>query len=418
MKKLPFTKEQIESLLERHKSPLYIYDELGIRNFAKGLKNAFNWVGKGGYKNYFAVKACPNPHILKILKEEGMGADCSSMAELILAERIGLRGEEIMFTSNDTPLEEFQKARDLGAIINFDDISHLDFYLENIGQLPELICFRYNPGDLKDGNEIIGNPIEAKYGLTKEQLFQAYEKASKNGARRFALHSMVVSNMLDINYHADTLKMLLELSREIKEKLGIELEFLNIGGGLGIPYKPEEKAVDLKELSAALENEYKNHLQKGGSAVRIVSEYGRAVTGPYGFLITKVLHRMKKYKNYIGVDASMSNLMRPALYGAYHHITILGKEDLPATHKYDVVGSLCENNDKFAIDRLLPETEPGDILILHDAGAHGYAMGFQYNGKLRSAEFLLTQDGSFRQIRRAETLDDYFATLDWGQFNS
>ncbi|OGE78021.1 diaminopimelate decarboxylase, partial [Candidatus Daviesbacteria bacterium RIFCSPLOWO2_02_FULL_41_8] len=367
---------------------------------------------------YFAVKALPNPHILRILKEEGMGNDCSSLPELILAEKVGFKGEEIMFTSNDTPVKEFTKAKELGAIINLDDISHIPFLEETAG-IPETICFRYNPGPSRQhsGNSIIGDPKEAKYGLTKPQLFEAYQIMKDKGVKRFGLHTMVVSNELNVDALAETAAMLFDLAVEINQQLGIKLEFVNLGGGVGISYKPDQEAVDLEVLSKKIRAFYQEKIVKNGlDPLRIVMECGRMVTGPYGYLVTKVIHEKHTYKKYIGVDACMANLMRPALYGAYHHETILGKENALKDHVYDVTGSLCENNDKFAIDRKLPKVEIGDILVIHDTGAHGHAMGFNYNGKLRSAELLLQSDGKVKQIRRAETVDDYFATLDFPGF--
>jgi len=405
-KTLPFTKEQIEELAREYPTPFYIYDEIGIRNTARQLYSAFSWVPD--FKNYFAVKALPNPEILRLLKEEGMGADCSSLPELILSEMAGITGENIMFTSNDTPGEEFRKARELGAIINLDDITHIDF-LEKEAGMPEILCFRYNPGPLREGNKIIGNPVEAKYGLTTEQIFEAYRIARDKGVKRFGLHTMIVSNMLDVNYLIETGRMLFDLVEKISDKIGIEFEFVNLGGGIGIPYKLEDKAVDLQEFSEGVRKAYGEREKK--NQLNIVMESGRAITGPHGYLISRVRHVARKYRDYIGLDACMANLMRPALYGAYHHITAIGKEGWPLDHVYDVTGSLCENNDKFAIQRNLPKIKPGDLLAIHDAGAHGHAMGFQYNGKLRSAEFLF--DGNFRMIRRAETMKDYFAALNF-----
>ena len=406
-KTLPFTKEQIEELTREYPTPFYIYDEIGIRNTARQLYNAFSWVPD--FKNYFAVKALPNPEILRLLKEEGMGADCSSLPELILSEMAGITGENIMFTSNDTPGEEFRKARELGAIINLDDITHIDF-LEKEAGMPEILCFRYNPGPLREGNKIIGNPVEAKYGLTTEQIFEAYRIARDKGVKRFGLHTMIVSNMLDVNYLIETGRMLFDLVEKISDKIGIKFEFVNLGGGIGIPYKLEDRAVDLQEFSEGVRKAYGGRGKKKNQ-LNIVMESGRAITGPHGYLISRVRHVARKYRDYIGLDACMANLMRPALYGAYHHITAIGKEGWPLDHVYDVTGSLCENNDKFAIQRNLPKIKPGDLLAIHDAGAHGHAMGFQYNGKLRSAEFLF--DGNFRMIRRAETMKDYFAALNF-----
>lgn len=419
-KKLPFTKEQIQKIIENHQTPFHIYDEKAIRDNARKLYKAFSWVrGKNseGFKNFFAVKACPNPYILKILKEEGMGTDCSSLPELMLAEKVGIRGEEIMFTSNDTPDEEFVKAKQLGAIINLDDITFIE-RLEKAAGIPDLICFRYNPGPLKKGNELIGNPVEAKYGLTREQIIEAYRIMKEKGVKRFGLHTMVVSNMLDVNYLIDTAKILFELIIEVHEKVGIKFEFVNLGGGVGIPQKPEDKPVNYETFSKGVKKHY-DELIVGNKLdpIRIVMECGRAITGPYGFLVMKVRHVLHKYRDFVGVDACSANLMRPLLYGAYHHITVLGKEAQPCDHAYDVVGSLCENNDKLAIQRKLPKVEVGDILAQHDTGAHGFAMGFNYNGKLRSAELLLRPDGKVLQIRRAETVDDYFSTLDFKGIN-
>lgn len=410
-KALPFDKEFIEKIKEQYPTPFHIYDEKGIVENIRQLKAAFRWAD---FKEYFAVKATPNPFIMKILKKEGIGADCSSIAELVLAEKIGVVGEDIMFTSNDTPAYEFQKARELGAITNFDDISHIEYYEKNVGKLPEIVCFRYNPGSAKEGNTIIGHPEEAKYGFTKEQLFEGYKYCKERGVKRFGLHTMVASNELDYTYFIETAEILFNLVVEIKEKLNIDFEFVNLGGGIGIPYKPEEKPVDLEKMGKGIEEKYSEIIVKNGlSPLKIYMECGRMVTGPFGFLVTEVIHTKHTYKEYVGVNATMANLMRPALYGSYHHITVLGKEDAPLDHTYDVVGSLCENNDKFAIDRKLPKCEPGDILVIHDTGAHGHSMGFQYNGKPRSAELLIRTNGTVELIRRAETLDDIFATLDF-----
>jgi len=410
-KRLPFTKEQMARIIEKYPTPFHIYDEAAIRANARRLKEAFSRFD--GFKEYFAVKALPNPFILKILKEEGFGTDCSSLPELILAERVGILGEEIMFTSNDTPAEEFVKARELGAIINLDDISHIPF-LERHAGIPDLICFRYNPGPLKRGNAIIGHPEEAKYGFTREQLFEGYRMVMAKGARRFGLHTMVASNELDPAYFVETASILFDLVVEIHGALGIRFEFVNIGGGIGIPYRPEQEPVSYQAIADGIWEVYQDKIVQNGLApLKLFMECGRVITGPYGYLVTTVRHIKRTYKEYVGLDACMANLMRPAMYGAYHHITVLGKEDRPAVHKYDVTGSLCENNDKFAIDRMLPEVEIGDLLVIHDTGAHGYAMGFNYNGKLRSAELLLRESGEVVQIRRAETPDDYFATLDF-----
>jgi diaminopimelate decarboxylase len=409
-KTVPLSKTQLEAIIRRHPTPFHLYDEQAIRANARRLLRAFAWAP--GFREFFAVKACPNPHVLKILQEEGFGADCSSLPELILAERVGLRGEQIMFTSNDTPAPEYVKARELGAVINLDDISHIAF-LERHAGLPELLCFRYNPGPLREGNAIIGKPEEAKYGFTKEQLLEGYRIVRDKGVRSFGLHTMIASNELNPQYFVDTARMLFALAAEISGALGIRLEFVNIGGGIGIPYKPEQEAVDLELVAAGIQKAYEEMIRpRGLHPLRLYMEMGRLITGPYGYLVTRVLHLKDTYRKYVGVDACMANLMRPALYGAYHHITVMGKENQPRDVIYDVTGSLCENNDKFAIQRPLPRIEVGDLLVLHDTGAHGYAMGFNYNGKLRSAELLLRPDGEVRQIRRAETVEDYFATLD------
>lgn len=401
----------LPQVLEKYPTPFYIYDEQGIRETARAYKKAFIWV-QPEYKNYFAIKACPNPHIVRILLNEGFGTDCSSLPELIISERLGLKGEKIMFTSNDTPAEEYIKAKQLGAIINLDDITHIS-YLSGHAGMPELICFRYNPGPLRKGSFFIGDPQDAKYGITTDQISGAYIKARELGAVRFGMHTMVVSNMLDEHYLIETADMLFRLAARIYLETGFKFDFINLGGGFGIPYKPEQMPIDLESVSAAIHAAYKKYIEGGGLApVRIVTECGRAMTGPHGFLVTGVRHVARKYKDFVGVDSCMANLMRPGLYGAYHHITVLGKEDRPKDHIYDVTGSLCENNDKFAVNRPLPQVEPGDVLVIHDAGAHGYAMGFQYNAKLRSAELLLQADGSVTQIRRAETIDDYLGTIE------
>jgi len=409
-KTLPFSEEQLARILEEYPTPFHIYDERAIRENAGALKEAFSW--NTGFKEFFAVKAAPNPYLMSILKAEGFGADCSSLPELLLAETVGIRGREIMFSSNDTPAGEMQKAKELGAIINLDDISHISF-LEDCAGLPELICFRYNPGPLREGNAIIGNPEEAKYGFTRQQLFEGYRVARDKGVKEFGIHTMVASNELDAGYFVATAEMLFELVAEISAELGISFSFANIGGGIGIPYKLDQAAVDLDAVGRGIRERYREMIEAGGlGPLDVYMECGRIITGPYGYLVSKVRHVKHIYKDYVGLDACMANLMRPALYGAYHHITVAGKQDARCDHVYDVTGSLCENNDKFAVDRSLPEIVPGDVLVIHDAGAHGYAMGFNYNGKLRSAELLLREDGSVMQIRRAETADDYFATLD------
>ena len=415
-KKFPIEKDQLEALTERFPTPFHIYDEQAIRANARRLKAAFAW--NPGFKEYFAVKAAPNPYLMKILKAEGFGSDCSSYPELLLSEKVGIGGEDIIFTSNDTPAYEYQKAKELGAIINLDDISHIAYLEEHVG-LPELVCFRYNPGPLKEGNAIIGNPEEAKYGFTREQLFEGYRMLRDKGVKRFGLHTMVASNELDGSYFVETAHLLFELVGELTAELGIEFEFVNIGGGIGIPYKPEDNAVDLEAVGDGIRKLYEELIiGKGIKPLDLRMECGRMVTGPYGWLVSRVLHKKNTYKQFVGLDSCMANLMRPALYGAYHHISIAGKENAPCDFTCDVTGSLCENNDKFAIDRAIPSVEIGDLVIIHDAGAHGHAMGFNYNAKLRSAELLLREDGDVIQIRRAETVEDHFATLDFGGVES
>jgi len=410
-KKLPFTKEALEKIIEKYPTPFHIYDEKGMKSYAKRFVKAFSW--NKGFKEYYAIKAAPNPYLMKILRNEGFGIDCSSIAELELAERIGMRGEEIMFTSNDTPAEEFKKAMELGAIINLDDIAHIQYLDENIG-LPELVCCRYNPGSLKEGNAIIGHPEEAKYGFTRSQLFEGYQLLIDKGVKRFGIHTMVASNELDSDYFAGTAQILFELIADLSKKLNITFEFANLGGGIGIPYKPEQVEVNLEKMSEGIRANYEKYILGNGlKPIKLYFESGRVITGPFGYLVSKVLHIKNTYKKYAGLDASMANLMRPALYGSYHHISVPGKEDVTTKIMYDVTGSLCENNDKFAINRVLPKLASGDIVVIHDAGAHGHSMGFNYNGKLRSAELLLREDGEVIQIRRAETVEDYFTTLDF-----
>jgi len=410
-KVFPFKKEQIVEIARKYPTPFHIYDEKAIRQNARRLKDAFK--GVRGFKEFFSVKALPNPFIMEILKEEGFGADCSSLPELLLAEKTGIVGEEIMFSSNNTPAHEFRKAMSLGAIINLDDISHIEYLEKNAG-LPNVICCRYNPGKARRGNHIIGHPEEAKYGFTKDQLLKGYAMLKAKGVKRFGIHTMIASNELDYRYFVETADMLFDLVVDISRKVGINFEFVNLGGGVGIPYEPGQKPVSFHKYAAGVHKSYKAKITRNGlGPLNVYLECGRVITGPYGYLISTVLHIKRTYKDYIGVDSCMTDLMRPALYGAYHHITVLGKEKRRAHHKYDVSGSLCENNDKFAIDRGLPEVEPGDIIVIHDTGAHGYAMGFNYNGKLRSAELLLRENGEVVQIRRGETPDDYFATLDF-----
>ena len=421
-KSFPLSREQLETLKEKYPTPFYLYDEKAIRENARRLLAAFSVFP--GYREHFAVKALPNPFILKILASEGLGADCSSLTELLLADMAGMKGEALMLTSNETPAREYVKAKELGAIINLDDFTHINFLeksLDKTGGLPMLISCRYNPGPLKEGNAIIGKPEEAKYGFTREQLFEGYKLLRAKGVRRYGLHTMVASNELSLDYHLETGRLLFELAIEIKAKCGVNLEFVNLGGGLGIPYQPEQEAVNWEALAGGLKKLYDEIIVKGGlGGLAIHTEYGRPITGPYGWLVARALHKKEIYRNYIGLDACMADLMRPALYTAYHHISIPGKESAPHSKTYDVVGSLCENNDKFAIQRQLPEIEvasggaPGDFVVIHDAGAHGRAMSFNYNGKLRCGELLLRPDGSIVQIRRAETAEDYFATLDLG----
>jgi diaminopimelate decarboxylase len=408
---LPFSREELEKIIRKHPTPFHIYDEKAIRANARRFNKAFEW--NAGFKEYYAIKAAPNPYLMKILKEEGFGIDCSSEAELELAKKVGMRGEEIMLTSNDTPASEFRAAMNLGAIINLDDISHIEYLEKNVG-LPETICMRYNPGDLKQGNLIIGHPEEAKYGFTHEQIIEGYRILKSKGVKTFGVHTMVASNELDPDYFIETAELLFNLIAEVHEKAGVNISFANLGGGVGIPYKPGQNPVDLEYVSAGIKKLYVEKIEaKDLAPIKIFFELGRAITGPYGYLVAKVLHIKKTYKQFAGLDASMANLMRPGMYGAYHHITVVGKENAPEDQKYDVTGSLCENNDKFAIDRDLPELQPGDIVVIHDAGAHGHAMGFNYNGKLKSAELLLRENGEIIQIRRPETMEDYFATLDF-----
>ena len=413
IKKLPFNKKQIENIAKVYPTPFYIYDEKEIRNSARNLYKAFGWVPE--FKNYFPVKSCPNPHLLKILREEGMGTDCSSMPELVMSEKVGIVGNEIMFSSNNTAYHEFAKAYTLGAFINLDDITHLPI-LEEYAGIPDAICFRYNPGSLRKhhGNVFIGEPKDAKFGMTKEQLIKAYKIMKRKGVKRFGLHAMIVASELNPDALIETADMLFDLVVEFSERLGIRFEFIDLGGGIGIPYKPTDKPVDLYFISGEIKKLYDLKIKKNRlDPLRIVMENGRLVMGPNGYLITKVIHTKSIYKNYLGLDASMANLMRPGMYGSYHHITVLGKELEPKSFLYDVVGSLCENNDKFAIDRKLPRVEVGDIMVMHDAGAYGYAMGFNFNAKLRSAELLRKESGGVELIRRAETIDDYFATLNF-----
>jgi len=404
-KGVPFDLDFVKRISKDYPTPFYVYDEKGIEQAAQTIKHAFSW--NKNFKNYFAVKALPNPRILRIVLDQGMGLDCSSLTELLLAGKTKTSGQAIMFSSNDTAAEDYQKARELDAIINLDDITHLDF-LEKVAGLPELLCFRYNPGALVQGNTIIGHPEEAKFGMTKDQIIEAVNLARQKGVKRFGLHAMVISNNLDPEVALQIVNVLFMLAKEIYEKLQVKLEFINLGGGIGIPYKPQDKDFDIEAFSGGVKDLLRSTLSYEPA---IYMECGRYITGPYGYLVATVQHIKKTYKTYIGLDASMHNLMRPGMYGAYHRITVLGKENATPKKTYDVTGSLCENNDKFAIDRALPEIEIGDIVVIHDAGAHGHAMGFNYNGKLRSAELLLQNDNSVKLIRRAETADDYFATI-------
>jgi len=410
-KSLPLSPAQLREIVNTYGTPFHLYDEAAIRANAQRLNEAFAWCE--GFQEFFAVKATPNPHVLDVVSSERFGADCSSLAELVLCEAVGIRGEDIMFTSNNTQAADYIKARELGAVINLDDFTQID-YLEHEAGLPEVICLRYNPGPLREGNAIIGEPEEAKYGLTRSQLVEAYSILRDRGVSRFGLHTMVASNELDGAFFVETARMLFEVAVELQQELDLKLEFCNLGGGIGIPYRPEQSPVDLDAVSAGIRAVYDEIIRPAGlHPLRIMMENGRMVTGPYGYLVTQAIHHKHIYKEYVGVDACMANLMRPGMYGAYHHITVVGKEDQPHDQVVDVVGSLCENNDKFAVDRELPRVERGDILVIHDTGAHGHAMGFQYNGKLRSAELLLKPDGQVREIRRRETLADYFATLDY-----
>ena len=412
MKKIPFvTKEQIEEIVKTYPTPFHIYDEKGIRENARKLKKAFAW--NKGYREYFAVKATPNPFILKILQEEGCGVDCSSLTELMMSEKCGFKGSDIMFSSNVTPAAEYQKAKELGAFINLDDITHVDF-LEGCAGIPETICCRYNPGGVFQlGTDIMDNPGDAKYGMTKDQMIEAFKRLKEKGAKRFGIHSFLASNTVTNEYYPMLAKVLFEVAVKLEKETGADIEFINLSGGVGIPYKPDQEPNDIHAIGEGVRKVYEEVLVPAGMGdVALYTEMGRFMTGPYGCLVTKAIHEKHTYKEYIGCDACAVNLMRPAMYGAYHHITVMGKEDQPCDHKYDITGSLCENNDKFAIDRMLPKIDMGDYLVIHDTGAHGYAMGYNYNGKLKSAEILLKEDGSFELIRRAETPRDYFATLD------
>lgn len=417
MSKTPFvTKEKVEEIAASYPTPFHLYDEAGIRKNAENLKKAFSW--NKGYKEYFAVKATPNPFLMKIFMEYGCGFDCSSAPELMLSKTVGAVGDDIMFSSNDTPLEEFKLCYDLGGIINLDDITHIEAVEKACGKLPEKMSCRFNPGGVfKITNDIMDNPGDAKYGMTKEQIFEAFEIMKNKGVKEFGIHSFLCSNTVTNEYYPMLAKILFELAVELMNKLDVNITFINLSGGVGIPYRPDQEPNDIFAIGEGVRKVYEETLTPAGmDNVAIYTELGRYMTGPYGALITKAINEKHTYKEYIGVDACAANLMRPAIYGAYHHITVLGKENESCDKKYDVTGSLCENCDKFAIDRMLPEIEMGDYLFIHDAGAHGHSMGYNYNGKLRSAEILLGQDGSFKLIRRAETAKDYFATFDCFDF--
>ncbi|MCX7657612.1 MAG: diaminopimelate decarboxylase [Oscillospiraceae bacterium] len=412
MKKPFVTLEQVEEIAKTYPTPFHIYDEKGIRENARRLKQAFSW--NKGFKEYFAVKATPNPFILKILKEEGCGADCSSLTELMMSDACGLSGEDIMFSSNVTPREDYALAAKLGATINLDDINHIDF-LEEIAGIPETICCRYNPGGLfKIESQIMDTPGEAKYGFTREQLTEGFKILKAKGAKRFGLHAFLASNTVSNDYYPALARILFTTAVELKNETGADIKFINLSGGIGINYRPEGEENDIFKIANGVRKAFEEILVPAGMGdVAIYTELGRYMLAPYGHLVAKVLHQKHTHKDYIGLDACAANLMRPAMYGAYHHITVLGKENAPCDHKYDVTGGLCENNDKFAIDRMLPEIQTGDYVVIHDTGAHGFAMGYNYNGKLRSAELLLKEDGSVQLIRRAETPADYFATFDF-----
>ena len=410
-KKTFVTLEQLKEIEKTYPTPYHLYDEKGIRENALKLKDAFSW--NKGFKEYFAVKATPNPYIINILKECGCGVDCSSLTELMLSEKLGFRGDDIMFSSNDTPSEEFVLARKLDAQINLDDITHIDFLNEACG-IPETICCRFNPGGLfKISTSIMDNPGDAKYGFTKPQIIEGYKRLKEMGAKRFGIHSFLASNTMTNEYYPTLAKILFETVVEIKEQTGVEISFVNLSGGIGVPYTPDQEPNDIYKISEGVKKAYEEILVPAGIEVAIYTELGRYMLAPYGCLVTKAIHEKHTHKEYIGLDACAVNLMRPAMYGAYHHITVMGKENEPCDHKYDITGSLCENNDKFAIDRMLPKIDIGDFIVIHDTGAHGFAMGYNYNGKLKSAELLLKEDGSVQLIRRAETPKDYFATFDF-----
>ena len=417
MKKPFITLEQVKEITKKYPTPFHIYDEEGIRKNARRLKEAFSW--NPGFKEYFAVKATPNPYIINILKEEGCGVDCSSMTELMMSEALGLSGDEIMFSSNATPAEDFVKARELNAIINLDDFTHIEF-LEKVAGLPSKICCRYNPGGVfKTSNGIMDNPGDAKYGFTKEQMIEGFKILKEKGVKIFGIHSFLASNTVSNEYYPTLAGILFELAVELRDKTGADIKFINLSGGIGVPYRPDEKPNDIMAIGEGVRKAFEEILVPAGMGdIAIYTELGRYMLAPYGHLVATAIHEKHIYKEYIGLDACAVDLMRPAMYGSYHHITVLGKEDAPCDHKYDITGSLCENNDKFAIDRMLPKIDKGDILVIHDTGAHGYAMGYNYNGKLRSAELLLKEDKTVQMIRRAETPKDYFATFDFSDILS
>ncbi|WP_302157559.1 diaminopimelate decarboxylase [uncultured Acidaminococcus sp.] len=413
MKKVPFiTKAQVEKLAEKYPTPFYVYDEKGIRDTVRSINKAFAW--NKGFREYFAVKATPLPGILKIMKEEGCGTDCSSYPELLLSDVCGFKGHDIMFSSNDTPVKDMQEAYKLGAIINLDDFTMIDF-LEQVAAIPETICCRFNPGGVFAlGNDIMDNPGDSKYGMTRDQLREAFKILKAKGVKHFGIHAFLASNTVTNEYYPELARQLFQLAVDMKKETGVAVDFINLSGGVGIPYRPEQTPNDIAVIGEGVRKVYEEVLTPAGMGnVSLFTEMGRFVTGPYGALVTKVLHFKHIYKEYVGVDACAANLMRPAMYGAYHHITVLGKEDQPCDHTYDITGGLCENNDKFAIDRKLPKIDKGDYLFIHDAGAHGSAMGYNYNAKLWCAELLLKEDGSVELLRRAETEKDYFATLDF-----
>jgi diaminopimelate decarboxylase len=413
MEKKPFvTKELIDEITKKYPTPFHIYDEKGIRENIRRLKKAFSW--NKGYKEYFAVKATPNPYILKIFKEEGCGVDCSSLTELMLSDIVGFKNDDIMFSSNVTPKEDFILARKLNAFINFDDLTHIDYFKE-IAPFSETMCLRYNPGgDFTLNNEIMDTPKDAKYGMTKEQMKEAILKLKGYGVKNFGIHAFLASNTVTNEYYPMLAKVIFKLAVDLEKETGADVKFINLSGGVGIPYTPDQEPNDIMAIGEGVRKVYEEILTPEGMGdVAIFTEMGRFMMGPYGALVTKAIHEKHIYKEYIGVDACAANLMRPAMYGSYHHITVMGKEDAPCDHVYDVVGSLCENNDKFAIDRKLPKIDMGDIIYIHDTGAHGFAMGYNYNGRLHSAELLLKEDGSVEMIRRAETPKDYFATFDF-----